>query len=293
MIAVTLCQSGCVDSAAHPRITSTQQGILAKWLGSWTIVADHSWPLQDTIVLRAKSGDGIEVIIKASATSHHIQREIAAHRVHPGVTAAVGPALLHASAEAGVLVTEFRRGELVAESTAEWEPETYIRAGQLLAQIHSATGNSDTYFAEQRAKALEFVDRATALVPSLELDRVRDELRAMRPVVVPLVFTHGDYQPRNWIFDGGILSVIDFGRATDRHWTSDLVRLQHQQFVGHPELEEAFFAGLGRHVEPQDGAILRLENLMQAVTTVVWAHGIGDSRFEDAGRTMITRILNG
>jgi hypothetical protein len=69
------------------------------------------------------------------------------------------------------------------------------------------------------------------------------------PRTVPLYFTHGDYQPRNWVIDNGRVGVIDFGRGQDRSWVSDLVRLQNQQFTGHPERNRAFMAGLS---DPDD-----------------------------------------
>ena len=71
----------------------------------------------------------------------------------------------------------------------------------------------------------------------------------------------------------------------------DLVRLSHQQFVQRPELAEAFHAGLGRTLGPADEDLWRLENLNQSIGTVVWAHQMGDTAFEQAGRDMVERVL--
>ena len=80
-----------------------------------------------------------------------------------------------------------------------------------------------------------------------------------------LVTTHGDYQPRNWLHDQGQIKVIDFGRAADRPWLHDLVRLTNQQFLGQPGLGEAFYSGFGRRVQASEADMWQLENLNQAL----------------------------
>jgi hypothetical protein len=73
----------------------------------------------------------------------------------------------------------------------------------------------------------------------------------------------------------------------------DLVRLSHQQFVGRPELEAAFYDGYARMVGASETDLWRLEHLNQAIGTVVWANQVGDAAFEQAGRTMLERVLSG
>ncbi len=103
----------------------------------------------------------------------------------------------------------------------------------------------------------------------------------------------GPFQPRNWLQGEGRIKVIDFGRADARPWVHDLVRLSHKQFVGSPHLADAFHGGLGRHIGPAEDSIWQLENLNQAIGTVVWAHGIGDYAFRDFGVAMLERVLAG
>ncbi|MEV7606992.1 hypothetical protein AB0N65_16285 [Paenarthrobacter sp. NPDC089322] len=87
--------------------------------------------------------------------------------------------------------------------------------------------------------------------------------------------THGDFQPRNWLHDDGTVKVNDFGRADLRPWIHDVVRLSHQQFLTDHHLGAAFYLGLGRFVRtPEEAGVWRLENLNQAVGTVVWAHQV-------------------
>ena len=72
----------------------------------------------------------------------------------------------------------------------------------------------------------------------------------------------------------------------------DLVRLSHQQFVGRPDLAAAFYDGLGKMVGCAEAGLWRLENLNQALGTVVWANQVGDIAFEQAGRAMVERVVS-
>ena len=274
-------------------ITEEQSRLLNSWLGSYTVVRDYSWPLQDTNVLHVVTPPGSGFIVKASSTSHHIHREIAAHAAgFVGLEGRV-PALRHASARAGILVTEFLPGTLVEGTPAEDDPETYHQAGALLRRLHRPAGASPHYAQVLATKTRAWMGRAQGLLPEAQLDILAQELDALDPSTVELVTTHGDYQPRNWLQDNGQIKVIDFGRAEKRPWVHDLVRLSHQQFLDRPELAGAFHAGLGRTVGPAEADLWRLENLNQAIGTVAWANQVGDAAFEQSGREMVGRLLSG
>ncbi len=273
------------------QLSEEQNGLLTSWLGRFSVVQDCSWPLQDTTVLHLRTPDGQEYIVKASATSHHIGREIAAYRRgFPDLETRV-PVLAYASSEARILVAEFLPGELVEGTAAEFDPETYLQAGMLLRRLHRPAGTSASYMPAMIAKTESWLGRSGGLVTAGQQDQLATELSKIRPVPVALVRTHGDYQPRNWLVDDGSIKVIDFGRADARAWVHDLIRLRHQQLLGRAELKDAFYTGLGRSMEPEDSGIWRLENLHQAIGTVVWAHQVGDDRFEGAGRAMVERVL--
>ncbi|WP_425572723.1 phosphotransferase family protein [Nocardioides hwasunensis] len=100
--------------------------------------------------------------------------------------------------------------------------------------------------------------------------------------VVP---THGDWQPRNWLVDDGVVRVIDLGRASMRPPTEDFVRLAGQDFARDPELETAFLDGYGP--DPRTPDQWRRDRIGQAVGTAVWAHGVGDDEFEAHGHALL------
>ncbi len=283
-------------------LTTRQRELLNQWLGPFEVIADHSWPLQDTAVLQLRAvgsgngdgdgnGNGKNFIVKASSTSHHIAREIRAHQ--SGVPSLPGriPTMRFSSMEDGILVTDFIPGTLVQGTPAEFDASTYRQAGQLLALLQQPHGESLEYFPALKAKTVDVLARSEDLLSAHEHARLNLEIGGLRPGTVSLTFTHGDYQPRNWLLNDERINIIDFGRADDRHWTSDLVRLHHQQFQGRPDLEAAFYAGYGREVDAAETDIWRLENLNQAVGTVLWAHQIGDAVFEQQGREMVERLL--
>jgi aminoglycoside phosphotransferase (APT) family kinase protein len=271
-------------------LSDPQRRQLDHWLGDWSVVADHTWPLQDTTVLHVRSGER-DLIVKATERSHHLARELAAHREHLAALRDVVPRLVHGSDELQILVATYLPGRLVERDAAEHDPDVYRQAGGILARLLQPLGTSADYVPDLIAKSLRLVEDAAALADPTHLAAARAELERMPRPTVPLHFTHGDYQPRNWLVHEGRVGVIDFGRAAPRHWTSELPRLQHQQFLVDPALEVAFFEGLGRELADVDRVVLRLENFAQALGTIVWAHGIGDSAFEEHGRRMLARLV--
>lgn len=286
-------------------LTHEQERVLAGWLGPWSLVSDLSWPLQDTRVLRVRSERG-EHIVKAARSgrpvSHHFTREIDAHlgtlaRLRSAEDDVPVPALEHHDRGLGLIVTGYLPGSLVLGSAAESDPRVFVQAGRLLSRLQVPGEVSATYGPRLTAAATELVGRARGLVDDDRLDALLallDRLSAPDAVAhrpVRLTFTHGDFQPRNWLVHDGRVGVIDFGRAAQRSWVSDLVRLRNQQFVGRPDLSAAFDAGLARPLTADDRELLTLETVRESVGTVVWAHGIGDDDFEAHGRTMVERVL--
>jgi hypothetical protein len=271
-------------------LTLAQRTLLDGWLDHWEVLADLSWPLQDTAVLDVRAG-GRRYIVKASRASHHPAREIDAHEQFlPRFTGWV-PQLAHSSRDDLILVTHYLPGHLVEGTDAEADPETYRQAGRRLQQILVPGALSEDYIPRLVANASQSISRARALVPEEQLAELEARLASVSMRPVPLSFTHGDYQPRNWLMHDGQVRVIDFGRAAQRHWTSELVRLANKQFAGLPHRERSFLEGLDRPMTDQDREVYRLECIQQAIGTVVWANGINDAAFEEHGRRMVRTVL--
>jgi hypothetical protein len=275
-------------------LTDRQRALLGEWLGAWETIADHTWQLQDTAVLRVRNAGG-DHIVKARSPEG-IAAEINAHLTVLSTLSIPAPRLEHHRADAGLLVTAYLPGDIVEGTAAEWAPDTYRQAGALLSVMQVPGELSAGYFGATTDLVGRRLADATGLVPAAQLAELARRVGRLRECPVRMYFTHGDYQPRNWLTHAGEVRLIDFGRGGQRPWVSDLVRLRNQQFVGHPELEDAFFAGLGlplSAIGEADAAALTLESVRQAVSTVVWASKTGDADFAGRGRVMISRFLDG
>lgn len=275
-----------------PGLDPAQSETVERWFPTAELVADHSWGEVESVVLQLRHARK-HVIVKAGGPSnHHIAREIDAHEWVVAVLAEVGaaPRLLHGDRERRVMAATFLPGTLVQGHPAEHEPETYRQAGRLLARLHAQAARADpTYDRREDAKALAWLERPHRVDPSM-VRRLRGELTSPVPTPRPVVPTHGDWQPRNWLVHEGRVLVIDFGRFAWRPTETDLVRLHAQQLAGRPDLEAAFYDGYG--TDPREAAAWRRALLREAVGTAVYAHQIGAEAFEQQGHRMIAALYD-
>jgi aminoglycoside phosphotransferase len=272
-------------------LTERQRQLLGIWLPSAVIVRDHSWGLVGTVVLEIEHG-GQRYIAKAGDDAdHHLARELRAHRNWSRPWTARGRAaeLVHADDDAKLLVTRFLPGQLVEGTSYEWSPGIYRQAGELLAAFHRQYAEPDAaYEARENKRTLGHLDRPHRIAPDVA-DRIRATIQSWPTPPATLVPTHGDWQPRNWLIDdNGIVRVIDFGRADLRPAYTDFARLAAQQFRSAPDLESAFLAGYG--ADPREPGAWERARLREAVSTAVWAYGVGDEAFEAQGHRMIADI---
>lgn len=279
------------DLAPIARLSPAQRELVGEWLPGAEVARDHSWGLTGTVVLEVVVGTERVIVKAADEADGHLGRELRAHRewLGPWVGRGRAPRLIHADEDAKVIVTQFLPGELVQGSAAEQEPDTYRQAGQLLAAFHEQLHVGDAeYWAREQASALAWLDRTHRIAPEVEA-RLRDVVGSwpLPPAVV--VPTHGDWQPRNWVIEGGVVCAIDLGRAALRPAFTDFSRLGAQQFLRDPACATAFVDGYGS--DPRDDEGWGRQCLREAIGTAVWAHLVGDTDFEAQGHRMIDRAL--
>jgi hypothetical protein len=272
-------------------LTHQQARLVDAWYPERRVVADLSWELARTRVLELTAA-GQHVIVKAGGPSdREIAREIRAHRdwLRPWTSQDRAPELLHADEAARIIATRYLPGNLVQDSSAEQQPETYRQAGALLAQLHQQDGLVDPDHAcLERDRTLHTLTKPHRLDAVTER-RTRELVEQWPDGPVMLVPTHGDWQPRNWLDHDGTISVIDFGHADLRPAISDFVRLASRQFRMDHALETAFIEGYG--TDPRDPAPWRRERIRQAIGTAVWAYEVGDEPFEMEGRRNLAELL--
>ncbi|KAF2411938.1 aminoglycoside phosphotransferase [Microbacterium sp. B35-04] len=284
------------------RLSAVQRVRVDEWLPGAEVVADLSWNQVETVVLRVRHAER-ELIVKASGDAdHHMGRELDAHEggfVSPWQHGGHAALLLHADRAARVLVLDWLPGVLAYRTPAGVDPGVHRRAGELLRRFHDqASRPSDGTDAAATRRALRWLDTSDAIAPEMQA-RLRHALAALPPVEDDLVPTHGDWQPRNWLVDGGVVRVIDFGRFAFRPAATDFVRLAAQEWRENPTCETAFFEGYGRDPKLGSGPSDRasgpshwlLLRLREAIGTACWAHQVGDEAFEAQGHRMIADAL--
>lgn len=268
-----------------------QRELLLRWIPDAEVVADHSWGLVETVVLELNSAQGRLVAKAGGPSDRHIARELRAHRewLRPLVATGHAPELLYGDPAAKLLVTRYLPGRLLEGTPAQDDPETYRQAGELLAGYHGQSTSFDPEWHDKlRARVLRNLDLPHRIVPHIK-KAVHLEASTWPGGGSRVVPTHGDWQPRNWLIDGGVVRVIDFGRADLRPPTEDFIRLARQDFSRDPRLEAAFLDGYGD--DPRDPKQWRRELLSEAVGTAVWAYSVGDKEFEQLGHHQLEILV--
>ena len=277
--------------SAWDRLSREQRNWVHQRLGDPQSVHDMSWNLVESIVLHVQCAEGDVVVKAGGASNHHIDREIAAHPEYTRSLVAAGSAarLRAADSSLRVMILDYLPGRLVEGTEAEKQPETYTLAGTLLRTLHRQEAREDAgYWARTNGRALSWLD-GTHRVDADAAAAARRILQSEPAAPAHVVPTHGDWQPRNWLIDDGIVRVIDFGRFAFRPPATDLTRLAAQQWRRHPELEAAFFDGYGE--DPRAADDWRFARLQEAVGTACWAFQVGEESFEAQGHRMLDEAL--
>ncbi|MBF4606587.1 phosphotransferase [Curtobacterium sp. VKM Ac-1393] len=270
-----------------------QIAFVLRTLPDAVLVADDSWGLLDTRVLHVVAGDHAWTVKASGPDNTHFPRELEAHRTVTDTLRAAGDtgALVSADEQHRVLVLERVPGHLALGTADEHAPEVHRQAGALLRRLHDqGTRHDPSFLLHEQAKALRALDAPHRISPDV-VARTRAALRALPTdhPGEPLVPTHGDFHPRNWIVDDGRLRVIDFGRFGWRPASFDLTRLAVLHWQHDPTLEAAFFDGYGD--DPRKPGAWRWLQLREAVGTATWAYAVGDEGFEAQGHDMLRRAL--
>jgi aminoglycoside phosphotransferase (APT) family kinase protein len=127
-------------------------------------------------------------------------------------------------------------------------------------------------------------------IAAATVQRLRNAISAWPTPAVPVVPTHGDWQPRNWLTHEDIVSIIDFGRAAMRPAYTDFARLAAQEFRIDPILEMAFMTGYGD--DPRETSGWHRSRVRKAIGTACWAYAAGIESFEAQGHRMIAEALS-
>ncbi|WP_244174836.1 aminoglycoside phosphotransferase family protein [Streptomyces misionensis] len=178
---------------------------------------------------------------------------------------------------------------------AEQERKAYEQAGELLARHHSAAATQPAAQVAQEQwdeTVARLRHSAAPCIPAHEISVVR-ALLDKAPPSLPHVAGHGDYMPKNWMWDEAeqLLRIIDFERAELQPASRrDLSRLRYRILLQRPDLDAAFHYGYGRPLTEEELAACRAYGALDAVDSLTWGNQHRDLGLVDEAHTMLENL---
>jgi Ser/Thr protein kinase RdoA (MazF antagonist) len=272
-------------------------------LGSCEVIEDSSWPHRMSSVWRLRDASGAEWFLKRHRDRERYDTELMAYRTWVPALTGKAPQLRAFSAPLQAIILSAvpgepaswpaeQRGQQGTDSTREQAVQR--EAGRTLRRLHGA--QPAVPWPDFAAAKMEFFNSlrpaAAGLLTRHELDAARTEVAALASVPAPAqVPCHHDYTPRNWVVQGGALSVIDFEWSGPDAWLADLARLHLGIWPTRPDLREAFLEGYGRPLHAADHMTLRGCAVLTGVWLVTKAHETGRPSFEARCQTALLRLI--
>jgi Ser/Thr protein kinase RdoA (MazF antagonist) len=264
-------------------------------------VADRSWGRANSAVWEVTAPAGDRWFVKRHPSGRFHQREVAAYRQW---TAALGagraPDLAVADGRLRAIVISGLPGQLARDLllAPEDQRELHRQAGQLLRRLHDAApaGPGDA----GHSRAVQYIDQYLAgtagLLTPPQIALVYRCAAGLAPLApeLPTVPTHGDCQPRNWLWDQASrqLALIDFERAEPGPAVRDLVRLAYGPWDQRPDLRAAFLSGYGRALTPAEEEALPRLAALDALSGLHWGTLHQDREVTDRAHRTFDRLAD-
>lgn len=266
---------------------------------SYKVIAEHSRPdsLRNS-VWELEAPDGTRWFAKQNAGPKLHRREVDAY--HQWATV-LGPdrAPTLVASDPGtrtVLVTAVPGQSLdQLRLPAEQEREAYRQAGALLARLHAAAprpSSSTGADSDWEATLEKLLASAEAYLTTDDL-KLLSSLASTAPSDLDSVVAHGDYRPRNWMWDEREqrLRVIDFERTQHEPAVRrDLSRLHYRDLHHRPDLATAFSSGYARPLTRDEQRAHTAYAVLDALDSVRFGAQHHDLELVDEAHTMIANL---
>ncbi|MGH3570163.1 MAG: aminoglycoside phosphotransferase family protein [Pseudonocardia sp.] len=235
-------------------------------------VTDVSWPRGSSQVWRVAAGP-TAAFVKLSPTALEFDREVVGYAYAARILADhEAPRLLAANPGPQVIMSSSLQGTVVRGLLLEVEVEVRVHEdkGRLLRRWHDQSDPAS----EQDREAVRAVMREQAREAAVCLKCTAEHLSAEQHALVeaasrelpelaeqlPLVYQHGDYSTRNWLWDAesGHHGLIDFAMAHHGNAVEEFVWLCGAVWTIRPDLHAAYLAGYGRPLSGTEQRLLRL-----------------------------------
>ncbi|MEV7087991.1 aminoglycoside phosphotransferase family protein [Streptomyces sp. NPDC093085] len=235
-------------------------------------VTDVSWPRGNSRVWRVTAGPNA-AFVKLSPSELDFDREIVGYAYAAQVLDdREAPRLLAAHPGLRAIMSSPLPGKVVRELPLDKgaESRVYEDAGRLLRRWHDHSGLPSEDDRQAVGTAMrEQADEAAACLRSTAEHLNADELALVEAASkelpelaghLPLVFQHGDYSTRNWLWDAETRqhALIDFAMSRYGHAVGEFVWLCGAVWATRPDLKAAYFAGYGRDLSEREERLLRL-----------------------------------
>jgi aminoglycoside phosphotransferase (APT) family kinase protein len=235
-------------------------------------------------------------ILKRHPADRHFRAETAGLRWAAALGPGRAPRLLAADRSRRAVIMTLLPGRtlLTADLSTADQREAYRQAGLILALLHTAVpATADTReVGRLLRKADQLLEQARDQLTAGEHAQVREQARQLRELApqLPAVSTHGDFQPRNLLWDpvARHLAVIDFEKAAPAAAVRDLMRRESGPLRGREDLREAFYHGFGRALSRAEHAALAARAVLAGLADLAWGTANGDAAMADRGRRMLT-----
>lgn len=238
---------GCLASPSVSELTENARGPLQRF------AAEHLGPVQvthrpevlgHTRLVQVRDTQGRHWFVKRLLSERQWQAESSAYQLWDGVR---GVARVHARCHDRQLLL---LPQVPGARADGGSPRVLREAGAMLRRLHDVAP-PDTWFSDWRSVMAGALDRRLdhLRTAGIEVDErlVHRQVEELLAYAGPDVATHGDFLPRNWLWQRrGRLHVIDFGAAGPRPVPYDLSRLRFRICWDRPERFEAVMKGYGR-----------------------------------------------
>ena len=219
------------------------------------------------------AGDGRRWFGKRFRLAHRYRAELMAYRRWVPALGDRAPSLVAADDDTRLLLMTALPGEPVVRPS----DRQLLAAGRLLRSYHGAMPRRSDCVAAVVAAQLE-----RQLVRSRRADVRLDEGWVRRQVAVvadlgplPVVASHGDFLPRNWLSDAsGGVRVVDFAESRPFPAAHDIARLALSCW-DRPGGLDALLLGYGRRLDDAETSFVDAQLTLSAVAALTWAtrHG--------------------
>jgi Ser/Thr protein kinase RdoA (MazF antagonist) len=288
------------------QIPSPQADWLRATFGPWTLISDASWSRPNSNVWCIELAVG-RSFVKVSSSRATFRREVEAYsdwlpRVRSGAT--VLPRLLSHEESLLTLVTSAVDGEIVrtiqSPLTPPGEQRIHRAAGSAVRTLHderslrTADGARDL----RQARLIEVVrvgdqrfetcDTVLSATEAATISRARDLLQ-QHAASCEIGFTHGDFQPRNWLWSAATqtLGLIDFEESGLGFCLEDFGWLFGALWHRRPDLRAAFVRGYGRELGIQEQQFLAALTALGSLQHVARGRELGIQQKMDNGRAAL------